>query len=44
MIRQQWARRSLVPASGPLGINRGVLDVLVSEPLRDKGQVGSPVA
>jgi hypothetical protein len=44
MIRHQLARRSLVPASGPLGIDRGVPDVLVFELVCDKGQVGSPVA
>jgi hypothetical protein len=44
MIRKQWARRSLVPASGQLGIDRGVLGVLVPVPVFDKGQVGSPFA
>jgi hypothetical protein len=44
MIRKQGARRSLVPASGQLGIDRGVLDVFVAEPVFNKGQVGSPFA
>jgi hypothetical protein len=31
-------------ASGQLGIDRGALDVFVSEPIFDTSQVGSPVA
>jgi hypothetical protein len=34
---------SILPPSGQLGIDRGMLDVFVSEPVFE-GQVGSPFA
>jgi hypothetical protein len=43
MIRKQLARRSIVPASGQLGIDHGVLDVLAFDPCLTQARSARPL-